>query len=75
MRAELLLQYLQQLALGQVHLEDGMQNVIPLITVTAHAHGQRDEIVCSHAIVIAHRTPEISNRVQSGDFAAENVDS
>src|ERR1700677_579517 len=38
MRAELLLEYLQKVALREIHLENGMQRVVPYIGLGTHWH-------------------------------------
>ena len=44
-RAELPLQHLEQRALGQVHLQHRGELVVPHITLGAHRHGERDQVV------------------------------
>lgn len=74
-RAEPFLQHLQQVAFGQVHLEDGMQDVVPDVGLRTHMHGQRDEVIRSYTVAVDHRTLEVALRFQRGDLAAEHVNS
>ena len=46
---ELLLEYLQQVAFREVHLEDRVQDVIPDVGFPPHTHGQGDEVVRGRA--------------------------
>ena len=40
MRAKLFLQHLQQIALGQIHLQHWRQRIVPHIRLGAHRHGE-----------------------------------
>ena len=73
-RAKLLLQHLQQVALGQVHLQHGRELVVPHVAFQPHGHGEGDKVVCSNVRVVGEHAFEVAGLFERGHFAAEHVD-
>jgi hypothetical protein len=63
--AKLLLQHLQQIALGQVHLQHGRELVVPHVALQPHGHGERHKVVCAHVRVVGEHAFEVARLLQA----------
>ena len=75
LRTKLLLQHLQQIPFGQVHLQHRWQLVVPHIALGTNRHGQRHKIFCRHIGAVAEHALEVARLFQRGHLAAQHVHS
>ena len=73
MGPELFLQHLQQIALGQIHTQDRVQRVVPLVRVRSHRHGQRHKIIGGDTGVIRQHALEIAYLLEHRHRAAKDI--
>src|SRR5271166_721218 len=73
-RSELLLQNLQQVALGEIHAEDGVKLVVPKVGLRSHGHGQGYELLRGDIGNVAHDALEVANLFEHSDVLVEDMD-
>ena len=74
MRPEFLLQDLQEVALREIHLEDGVKLVVPGVRFGADGHRQRDEVLGCHVWNVGHHALEVADLFKNANVATEDID-
>src|SRR5438309_9647980 len=74
MWSEFLLEDLQEVALRKVHLEDGVNLVVPRVRFGADGHRQRDDVLGRHVWNVGHHALEVADLFKNANMATEDMD-